>query len=202
MAHDAIEVEPVTVERLSDLADLFTTNGTTRGCWCMYHILSNRQFGDGYGPGNRAAFERLATESELPMGVLAYHDGTPVGWCAVGPRARYQRAVGPRARILADRDPAEDDDVWLVSCFFTRVGFRGRGLTHRLLDAAAALARVYGARAVEGFPRAAGRSGSPDDYLGSEELFAAHDFACVARPSPQRVVVRKSLGARRPDVAK
>jgi GNAT superfamily N-acetyltransferase len=186
-------IRPVTRSRLADLADLFDTNGVTRGCWCMYFIATRAEFGAGYGAGNRAAFEQLAASSVGPVGLLAYADGRPIGWCAAGPRSRYPRTIGARARILAARDPAEDDDVWLVPCFFVRVGERGRGITTALLDAAVELAGAHRAVAIEGFPRAAGQPPSPDDYLGREEVFAACGFTVTDRPTPHRVVMRREL---------
>jgi GNAT superfamily N-acetyltransferase len=191
---DDVEVRAVTADRLADVADLFASNGTTRGCWCMYFIASRHDFGSGYRGGNRKAFEALLADSPVPFGLLAYRDGRPVGWCAAGPRSRYPRAIGPRARILAKRDPAEDDDVWLVPCFFVRVGERGSGITSVLLDAAVELARAHGATAVEGFPRSAGQAPSPDDFLGREELFASCGFQPVDAPTPRRTVMRRSLG--------
>lgn len=184
------EILPVTAARLDDLAALFGTSGTTRGCWCMFHIASAAEFREGYGDGNRAAFEALARADNPPMGVLAYDASLPVGWCAVGPRSRFQRAIGPRARILAGRDPAEDDDVWLAPCFFLRTGYRRRGLTKRLLLAAVELAREHDAHAVEGMPRASTEAPSVEDYLGREEVFQACGFDCIARPTPRRAVMR------------
>lgn len=188
-----IEIRAVTSERVDDVADLFESNGTTQGCWCMFHISGSADFKAGYGAGNRTAFEALAATEAAPLGLLAYRDGTPAGWVAAGPRSRYQRAVGPRARILAERDESEDDDVWLAPCFFTRVGHRRHGITGALLNAAADLAAEHGATAIEGFPRAAGLPASVDDYLGREEAFATCGFACVDRPTPKRVVMRRDL---------
>ncbi len=188
-----LTVWPVTSERLDDLTDLFNSNGTTRGCWCMYFIASRADYSAGYGRGNRSSFNALARASDQPVGLLAYREGRPVGWCATGRRSRYERAIGPRTRILAGRDPAEDDAVWLVPCFFVRVGERGRGITRALLDEAVALARAHDASAIEGFPRAAGLAPSPDDYLGREEWFASAGFAPIARPTPRRTVMRREL---------
>jgi GNAT superfamily N-acetyltransferase len=191
---EPLDIHAVTAERVADVAELFTSNGTTRGCWCMYFIASHAEYRRGYGAGNRAGFEALAATSDEPMGLLAYRDGSPVGWIAAGPRSRYSRAIAPRAKILAERDPAEDDDVWLVPCFFTRTGHRRQGVTAALLDAAVELAATHGATAIEGFPRSAGQEHSPDDFLGREEGFAACGFECIARPTPRRVVMRRNLG--------
>ena len=189
-----VRVRPVIAERLDDVADLFGSNGTTRGCWCMYFIATRAEYSAGWkGRGNRTSFETLARASDTPIGLLAYRDGTPIGWCAVGPRSRYERTLGPRVRILAGRDRAEDDTVWLVPCFFVRVGERGHGVTRALLDAAVELASSHGAPAIEGFPRSAGQPPSPDDYLGREETFAESGFSCIARPTPRRAVMRRDL---------
>ena len=44
------------------------------------------------------------------------------------------------------------DDVWVVTCFVVRKGFRGRGLTSLLARATVGLARERGARALEAYP--------------------------------------------------
>jgi GNAT superfamily N-acetyltransferase len=134
----------------------------------------------------------MAGEAGEPVGVLAYdEEARPVGWCAIGPRARYARAL--RSRILAGHDPAENERVWLTPCFFVRVGSRRSGLTQALLTAAVETAREHGATAVEGFPLAGPGPHRDDRYLGTEPLFAACGFAPVSRPSPRRVVMRRSL---------
>jgi len=192
-AGEDLEIHPVTGDRLGDLADLFGTNGTTRGCWCMYFIATRAEFGAGWRGGNRRQFEELAVAADPPMGLLAYRDGEPAGWCALGPRSRYPRAISHRARILKDRDQGEDGDVWLVPCFFVRTDARRLGITRALLAAAVDLARRSGATAIEGFPRSDDTAPSPEDYLGREGVFAACGFECVARPTPRRAVMRHSF---------
>ncbi len=114
-----------------------------------------------------------------------------MGWCAAGPRARDVRTG--RSPILAGRDPAEDAAVWLVPCFFVRVGERRKGVTGHLLNAAVEQVRRHGATAVEGFPLAGPGPHTADRYPGTEALFAACGFAAVRRPSPRRVVMRLDL---------
>jgi GNAT superfamily N-acetyltransferase len=190
-----VEIHLVTPDRLDDLADLFESNATTRGCWCMWFIRPAREVHAGWRNGaNRRAFEAMARVEGVPLGLLAYEGGTPVGWLATGPRSRYQRAIGPRTRILKDRDPGEDHDVWLLPCFFVRVGHRNSGVSAALLAAAVEQAEAHGATAVEGFPIADGYPRSPDDYVGRQRRFAHCGFTCVAEPSPRRVVMRRDLG--------
>ena len=106
---------------------------------------------------------------------------------------RYQRAIGPRARLLKDRDASEDDDVWLLPCFFVRVGHRRKGVTAALIDAAVEAAEQDGAIAIEGVPIADDHPKVPDDFVGKQRRFAECGFACVAEPSPRRVVMRRAL---------
>jgi len=188
-----VDIRALTGDRCGDITDLFESNGTTRGCWCMWFLGSTKDVQAGWGDGNRDRFLARAAESEVPYGVLAYADGKPVGWCAAGPRSRYARAL--RSPILKHtRDPDEDDSVWLVPCFFIRVGHRRQGITGELLTAAVEQARAAGAAAIEGFPLAGhGPYERTDLYLGTEPLFAAQGFRAVARPSPRRVVMRLDL---------
>jgi GNAT superfamily N-acetyltransferase len=189
-----VEIHPVDADRLDDLADLFESNAATRGCWCMWFISAAEEVRAGWrNGGNRRAFEARARGADPPMGLLAYEDGVPVGWLATGPRSRYPRTISPRAKILKDRDPAEDDDVWLLPCFFVRVGHRRSGVTAALLTAAVEHAAASGATAMEGFPIADGYGKTPDDYVGKERRFAECGFACVAQPSERRVVMRRDL---------
>ena len=160
----------------------------------MAFIASNRDYQAGWWGQNRERFEAIARDSATPMGLLAYDNGgAPVGWCATGPRSRYERVLGPRATILRNRDRTEDGSVWLVPCFFIRVGSRREGLTSALLAAAAELARSHGAAAIEGFPLASDNKGKADRYYGREGLFAACGFECIDRPTPKRVVMRREL---------
>jgi GNAT superfamily N-acetyltransferase len=188
-----VDIRSLSEDRCGDLTDLFDSNATTRGCYCMWFLVSTREVHGGWGAGNRDRFLALAASSEIPYGVLAYAaDGTPVGWCAAGPRSRYARAL--RSPILKARTVTEDDSVWLVPCFFTRVGHRRRGVSADLLAAAVERARAHGAPAIEGFPLAGDRPNDRTDlYLGTESMFAAQGFRVVARPSPRRAVMRLDL---------
>ncbi len=186
-----MQIHPLGPERCGDAADLFDSNPSTRGCWCMWFLLSAREAQAGWGADNRRRFEDLAGENNPPGGLLAYQDGKPVGWCAMGPRSRYPRAA--RSPLMAHRDPAEDAEVWLVPCFFVRSGSRRAGITADLLNAVIEHGRKHGAKAIEGFPLSGDGPHKSDRYLGSEPLFKACGFIPVARPSPRRVIMRRDL---------
>lgn len=179
---------------LDDVSELFESNGATRGCYCMFFLLGRQDYYAGRRGGNKTAFCDLVRAEQIPMGLLAYQDGRAVGWVATGPRSRYPTAIGPRAQIMKQRDAAEDDSVWLVPCFFVRVGHRRAGITRDLLDAAVSLAQRFGAKAVEGFPIADTNTTKASGYLGKERVFRECGFRVVDRPSPGRVVMRRDLG--------
>jgi GNAT superfamily N-acetyltransferase len=189
----SLEIHPVTRDRLEDISDLFNSNTATRGCWCTFFLLKRQDYHAGRRGGNETAFKARTNDRDLPLGLVAYLDGKPVGWVAAGPRSRYPTAIAPRSRILKDRDPSEDDDVWLVPCFFVRVGARRKGITRSLLAATIDFATQHGAKAVEGFPLAEGPKGRPDGYLGTEQVFAACGFTELRRPTERRVVMRREL---------
>lgn len=188
-----LTVEPLDGSRLSDLEALFGCDDSVDRCWCMWFIVRVKDYHSAGREGNRAAFVRLMEEQPIPMGLIAYDDESPVGWCAAGPRARYVRAVN--TPTLKSRDHAESDSVWLVPCFFIKPGFRERGIAFALLERAVDVASEHGASAIEGFPLSGGRrraSGS-DLQTGVEALFVGAGFEPVDRPSSNRVIMRRQL---------
>jgi GNAT superfamily N-acetyltransferase len=186
-----VHTHPLTAARCADAAALFTSNGTVAGCGCMFFVLPSKEFSAGWSGGNR---ERLLAQagSDPPMGLLAYRDGAPIGWCAAGPRERYTRAL--RSTVLKGRDPAEDPSVWLVTCLYVHRHARRTGVVHELIDGAVEQARAHGAPAIEAFPALGGeRRASGEAYIGTEAMFAPHGFRTVARPTPKRVLMRLDL---------
>src|SRR5262245_16281686 len=179
---------PLTPERWSDLEALFGERGACGGCWCMFWRLGHAEWKAGKGAPNRRAFRKLVGAGEAP-GVLAYADGKPVGWCAVAPRAVYVALA--RARVLK---PVDDLPVWSVSCLFVARPYRRRGLSARLLKAAAAFARGRGARMLEGYPVDPGQA-LPDPFVwtGLASSFRSAGFTEIARRSRTRPIMRKRL---------
>ena len=182
---------------LADLATLFAGSRSTRHCWCTAFCASSTQFATGwFGGGNRRRFAELAASSPHPMGVLASVGDVPVGWCACGPRSRYTAAINGRSQLLHSRQRAEDDQVWLVACLYVEAQHRRGGVTHALVTAAIALARLRGAPAIEGWPNASSAAGVAGLFVGREELFLQLGFECVARPSSDRSIMRLDLQTR------
>ena len=106
-------IRPLEYTMLEDLRILFQRTKATTGCWCMWYIIPVRDYHAGRRSQNERLFTELVRNSELPMGLVAYVDDTPAGWIASGPRSRYSRAL--KTPTLQDGDPAEHENVWLVS---------------------------------------------------------------------------------------
>ena len=186
-----IDVKPVTGELLSDAETLFRSNPVTEGCFCMWFIIRVADYHAGGSARNRKLFLDLAASSPHLVGLLAYRDGEPVGWCAAGPRSRYVRAL--KIPSFKGRDPDEDDTVWLVPCFYIREDTRRAGVARALLAGAVDMAEKAGAPAIEGFPFARGAKLSRESMVGVEALFESCGFKVTRRPSATRLVMRRDL---------
>ncbi|GAB4380622.1 MAG: GNAT family N-acetyltransferase [Calditrichia bacterium] len=177
---------PLTTARWSDFETLFGERGGCGGCWCMWWYLRHSDFERQKGAANREAMQQMVLSGRVP-GLLAYRDGGPVGWCALGPREIYPRLA--RSRIL---QPVDDQPVWSVVCFFIPRRFRRQGLSLALLKGAVDYARQNGARIVEGYPVAPRQEKAPDAFVwtGLEHTFLRAGFREVARRSPTRPIYR------------
>jgi GNAT superfamily N-acetyltransferase len=149
------------------------------------------QYHSGGASGNREIFRDLLQSSPSPIGVLAYAGDEPVGWCAIGSRSRFARAL--RVPSFKGRDPAEDDGVWLVPCFNVPREHRRQGVSRALLEGAVDVAREHGAKAIEGFPFAKGAKIGRESMVGLEVVFESCGFVASRRPSATRVVMRRDL---------
>jgi len=185
-------IRSATTEVIDDLGQLFATEDVASRCWCMWFIIPVNAFHAAGQEGNAASFRALADSSHEPLGLLAYHADKAVGWCAVGPRSRYVRALKTPTYKSVARD--QDANIWLVPCFFVHPELRRSGVTRVLLEAAIRLATEHGATAIDSFPFAGTKPRSSGDrQVGYEALFASCGFEVIARPSVGRVVMRRVL---------
>jgi GNAT superfamily N-acetyltransferase len=152
----------------------------------MWWRLKRSEFEQQKGEGNRRAF-RSIVDAGPPPGILAYAEGKPVGWCAISSRQDYPALAS--SRIL---QPVDDQPVWSVVCFFVARGYRHKGITVGLLQAAVAYARQHGARIVEGYPSDPKKGGHPDAfvYTGLTTAFLRAGFAEILRRSEHRPIMR------------
>jgi len=190
----SIVVRPATRTRFDDVATMLgPKNPESSVCWCLSHRLDWKTNRALVGPA-RGEYVRKLCGRKVAPGILAYDDADVAGWAAVAHRAEL-----PFAR--STKIPHVDDlPVWSVWCIRVRSGYRGRGISHTLLDGAVAYARAQGAPAIEGYP--VDNEGKRVDltmaYVGTRKLFEdagftkAADTRSVAGGFP-RVVMRLDL---------
>ena len=126
-------------------------------------------------------------------GLVAYVDDDPAGWVAVEPRTAYPKLRSSRVPWSGRDEDKANDDVWAVTCFVVRKGYRGQGLTYPLASATVDFARERGARALEAYPMIT-QPGKQitwgEVHVGTRQVFADAGFREVSRPTVRRVVMR------------
>jgi GNAT superfamily N-acetyltransferase len=192
----AISVVPANEASWEDVQTVFGTRGQASRCQCQRYKLRPRESFASFPAEERAHRLRQQTdfghrESATTSGLVAYLDGEPVGWCAVEPRTAYGGLLRNNRVPWAGRaEDKTDDSVWAVTCFFTRAGFRRRGVSRALARAAVDFARERGARAIEGYPITTKNVILEELHVGTDGVFADAGFTEVSRPTLRRVVMR------------
>jgi GNAT superfamily N-acetyltransferase len=181
-APPALAFHSVTPERLPGLARFLENHGKFRYCACMRWRMRSSEFSRSTKKGRVDVLERLVRDG-TPIGVLAYLDQEPVGWCSVAPRECY--AALERYRALPRID---DRRVWSVVCFFVSPRIRRTGATLGLLQAAVDYAGSQGAEIIEGYP--VEPSARLYTYMGSPATFRAAGFQDVTPDGQSRRVMR------------
>jgi GNAT superfamily N-acetyltransferase len=185
MSEMKLETRPLTPDLWPALTDLFGENGACYGCWCMYWRIGNA-YRNRPQSENKAAFRKLVKLGPSP-GLLAFHEGLPVGWCQITPRDSLPWL--DRAWRLKRVD---DIPVWCISCFYVRKGYRKKGITSALIAAAVERARNAGAPAVEAYPLDAKLTPSASG-TGYASTFIRAGFKVLCRRTPPRPMMRYDL---------
>ena len=180
-----------------DVEAVFGTKGDPAHCWCQWYKIPGSNW---RGIGDEALRDRLETQlatSDTGPGLLAYDGDTPVGWCAVEPRAALARL--PQSRIVAGgtlHPDFDDPSIWAVTCFVVPRSHRKRGVGRALAEAAVAYAREHGARIIEAYavdPSAREKTPAADLFHGTVTMFENAGFSEVARPKADRAIMQLRL---------
>jgi GNAT superfamily N-acetyltransferase len=191
-----IAVLPANEASWDDLQTVFGSRGSAPRCQCQRFKLHRRESFAGFPVEERAHRLREQTnagdpESETTSGLVAYLDGEPAGWCAVEPRTAFIGLVrNNRVPWEGRAEDKADAGVWAVTCLFTRVGFRRRGVSRALALAAVDFARRHGARALEGYPIVSTNAMLEELLVGTPSVFADAGLTEVSRPTSRRIVMR------------
>ncbi|WP_159733960.1 GNAT family N-acetyltransferase [Arthrobacter sp. 9V] len=172
--------------------ELFGTKGEPSRCWCRWFALSAKDWATS-SPGDRKKSLKSAFQSGAAPGVLAFRDGSPVGWCAVEPRQSYPRLKTSQVLRAVDAEMQEQAKVWSVSCFVVAPRHRRTGVSSRLLTAAVDHAFHHGAEVIEAYPVDTDqrtKATAAELFHGTLSLFTAAGFHPISESVPGRPVVR------------
>lgn len=193
----AVEVHPVTEDRLDDWTSFFDHDGFVgtpewAACYCTEpHLL------DPKGPPpaeegrhwreNRQLMQGLL-RSGGAHGYLAYVDGRPAGWVNASKRSAYALfREGPGAAV-------DDGDVVGLSCFVIAPPYRRHGLAGRLLDRVIEDAPARGVAWTEAYPfTGAVQAVGDKDFRGPRSLYDERGFE-VVEERERYVVMRRRAG--------
>jgi predicted GNAT family acetyltransferase len=189
-------VKPLTADLWPAFEDLFGKQGACYGCWCTHFRLPPAIRRENDRQRNKDHI-RARIEAGPPPGLLAFAGDRAIGWMQIGPRADVPEWNNAgRASAPLEPDHRADPGVWAISCFFIRTSARGRGLSHRLVEAGIAYARENGARLLEACPMDLSKdSRSIGLFVGSTRVFEKAGFTRVAERKAGRPLVRLKLQA-------
>lgn len=184
-----MQAHPLTMERWPDLERLFGERGGCGGCWCMWWRLKRSVYNQGKGETNKRKLKELVEAGEVP-GLLLYDRGDPVAWCSVAPREQFP--VLGNSRTLK---PLDDKPVWSIVCLFVRNDYRRKGVSRRLIRAAATFARKRGATLLEGYPTVPQKETVPAAFAwtGFLKAFEQEGFEPCGPEGHSRRIVRLPL---------
>jgi GNAT superfamily N-acetyltransferase len=197
-----LTIFPANQASWADLQAIFGTADYPGKCYCQHYKTRDCHWSS-LSDGDRRSRLREQTHCDdagthTTTGLVAYLDQEPVGWVAVEPRTAYPRLPRVRTVWSGRHEDKADDNVWAVTCFVTRKGYRKRGITYALAAATVGFARESGAQALEAYPMITepGKEITWGElHVGSRQVFADAGFTEVSHPSPRRVVMRIDFAA-------
>lgn len=181
-----VSFKPVTADNWNDMQELFGDKGAYGGCWCTYWRLGNKEF-NSLSASERKTRMESTIESGVVPGILAYRNGTPIGWCSFGRREEFPRLE--KSRILGRVD---DENVLSIVCFYIDRHHRREGVMTGLLQEVVHIAESSGISVVEGYPIDPKNGAYPDPYAytGLMSAFKKSGFVEVDRRSEKRPIMR------------
>lgn len=123
----------------NDFVSLMKTDSQCNECWCLNH---REPAGCATGAEAQNKMNTLVDKSSV-HGLLAYEENNPVGWIAIDPMAWLTGH---------DCQSTGKADEWSIHCLYVKDGFRGKGISIQLIQAAIEYAKINGAKLISAFP--------------------------------------------------
>jgi len=178
-----LNIRPLTPELWPAVEDLFGKLGACGGCWCMYWRIGSA-YRKQTSEANKRAFREVVQKGPAP-GLVAFDGEAAVGWCQLTPREAL-----PWLDKTWRLKRVDDVPVWSISCFYVRKGYRRRGVTRALIQAALQAAKAAGAPALEAYPLDGDLTPSASS-TGYASTFAQAGFTVVGQQVPVRPIMRQ-----------
>lgn len=194
---ERLTIIPANQASWDDLQAIFGTSDYPGRCQCQRFKVLGWIWRDSNQEG-RTAMLRAQTACGDPnaaatSGLVAYVDDEPAGWVAVEPRTAYPKLRTSRVPWSGRDEDKDDENIWAVTCFVVRKGYRGRGLTYPLARATIDFALGRGARALEAYPMITERGKEitwGELHVGARQVFEDAGFEQIGHPTVRRVVMR------------
>ena len=182
-----VDFQSVNSQRWHDFERLFEGRGGPMYCWCMPFRTMTPPYRSADATAKKEAmFKRVAENT--PIGIIAYINGEPVAWCSIAPLETHKPNIRGRGYVS---DETNSKNVWVITCFFIRSGFRRQGMTAQLTKAGIEYARSNGAKIVEAYPV---DYDSPSyTYMGRMGTFETLGFNQVGMVGSRRHMTRLQL---------
>jgi GNAT superfamily N-acetyltransferase len=153
----------------------------------MAYRLPRREFRDGRANDVNKNRMKEVVWNNKPAGMLAFHDGKAIGWCAMAPREDFVRFEKSRVHKRIDDKP-----VWSIPCLFVHRKFRMKGVSAEILKAVIGYAKQKGIKILEAYPVIPTQERLPDAFawIGLYSSYEKAGFEVVDRTSRNRPMVR------------
>jgi GNAT superfamily N-acetyltransferase len=187
--NNMLDFKPLTLETWNDFEEVFGERGACGGCWCMAWRLKNKDFGRLKGEGNKHMMHELVKMNEQ-IGIIAYQDNKPAGWCSVAPRENFIKL--DNSKVLKRID---DQLVWSITCLFVLKQFRRMGYSVEILKGAVDYCRSLEVKIIEAYPVVPYDEKMPAAFAwtGLLSAYLKAGFTEAERRSPKRPIVRYYL---------
>lgn len=187
-----LQILPLVPERVEDFFTFFDHVAFRDhpewgcGCYCCFFHATNAAAWEKRTPDDNRADARTMILQGRMHGLLAYDQGTPVGWLHYDVRENL-----PGAKLFYPELATDDPQSAAIVCFTIAQGWRGQGVATRLLEAALADLAARGVKRVEAYP-VLGDDSQEHNYLGPLTLYQKLGFT-VVRETADHALVEKEL---------
>lgn len=194
--HAALVVEAAGPAHQAALEGLFAAAGSP--CFCRFWHFEGT---------NNAWLERCALrpeesraelESALQAGtddargVVAIDGAELVGWLKVAPATAMKKAYDRRLYRGLPCFDGDREGVYTIGCALIHPAHRHRGVATALVGGAIRIAKTWGARALEAFPRRPKEPVSDEElWTGPMKIYEANGFVEVSTFEPYPVLRRE-----------